>query len=407
MPNAPIYVLINLLFGIFATAAAGLVLYYRKNFTLHNGVAILLFAVGIYSFSNGIMTVYDSRFVCLLYLFSHATIPIFLVLFSEYILKVNYHIVIKLLILSATWFFIIGSFVQRTVESSGYVAASTIFSVLVLCVVIFSVTVSYFSSGEKLLKKYLIIFLIALLFVLSSEVSKIISDDGYHNFYSGLSAFVVTHAIILIITSGGYSRIKQKLPALLYIVGISLLLCILLRFLHSELELKHLLSLLVLSTGVLSMSYLWDEVSKGPKKIGSTLLISRLLTLPLHDKEQFLVELRKWEEICELHLVKHESIEGNLSDLSSLFVKVGRSIHKYQIATLDKALAFNPNLRSGIEVSRFYFKKFDCHSLFQISENGDFLAIKYMKGLNPALFSNEISMMTKIVFSVSGNSKTT
>jgi len=73
--------------------------------------------------------------------------------------------------------------------------------------------------------------------------------------------------------------------------------------------------------------------------------------------------------------------------------------HKFQMETLSKAMAYDSELLSGLDIARFYLKKFNSDSLIQLSEQGDFLSVKYSAGLNPALYTNEISIMSKILFS--------
>lgn len=405
MHNISLNILVNVLFGVFAVAGGFLVLFYRKNLALYKGVAILLFALGVSSCITPFLGGDYGRMILILYLLSRGIIPIFLVVFSEYILKINYHIIVKLLLLTASWCLVIGSFFQRN-TGTFYTQASDFFFLAVLLLIMVKLALSFVSLQERLLKKYMVIFFVTIILVTINELVRFDATNFYNPYSMGVSSLLVTHGIILIITSGGSSRLRQKLSALLYILIFSGILCILLKLFHAEIELDYLETILVISISILSIYYLVKEVSKNPKEIGSALLISRLLSLPLHNKEQFLEELRQWEEINALHFVEHATIEGNVSGLNSLFSKAGRVIHKNQVSALITTLAFSPSIISGIEVAQFYFKKFDCQSLFQISEAGDFIAIKYMKGLNPALYANELSLMTKIVFSANA-SKTT
>ena len=80
-------------------------------------------------------------------------------------------------------------------------------------------------------------------------------------------------------------------------------------------------------------------------------------------------------------------------------------MHKYRLNELSKALSYNPNFVSGIGVAGYYFKKYESDSLFQLSDKGDFIAVQYLDGLNPALYAAEFTIMSKIVFTISGTSK--
>jgi hypothetical protein len=402
MGNISFDILVNGLFGGFAISGASLVLFYRKNFTFYKGTAILLFAVGISSCCVALLSSSQPRVVYALYALSTAMVPIFILLFSEYVLKVKYPVLIKLIILSSTWFFVIASFFQKSKDTL-YATASQLFYLGVLCTVIIYLIIGFVSTREPLLKKYILIYFITLIIVIINEILLETTQYSYNSYAIGISSFVVTHGVILIITSGGYSRIKQKLPMLLSIPLFSVVVCALLKLFHTEIEWQYLYTLFVLCMGILSLYYLVGVVSKNQKRIGSALLISRLLSLPLHDKEQFLAALRQWEEIEGLHYIDHRQVEGNFSALAVLFNKTNRAIHKYQMPVLAKTIGLS--FIEGIEIAQFYFKKFDCHSLFQISEAGDFIVVKYMKGLNPALYENELSIMTKIVFSASNGSK--
>lgn len=395
MHNISLDVLVNVLFGAFAVSGGFLALFYRKNLPLYKGVAILLFTLGISSGMTPFISGEYGRMVLVPYFLSRSMIPIFLVVFSEYILKINYHIVIKLLLLMVSWCLAVGSFFQKTTETL-YKQVSDIFLLLVLLLILVKLVLYFVSLREQLIKKYVQVFLVTILLFVIHELIRFDTTNFYNSYSTGVSCLLVTNGVILIVTSGGSSRLRQKLSALLYILMFSGILCLLLKLFHAEIALDYLETILVISISILSINYLVKEVSKNPKEIGSALLISRLLNLPLHNKEQFLKELQQWEEISALHLVDHAAIEGNVSGLNFLFSNAGRIIHKNQVnVTLGSSLL----LTSGIEVAQFYFRKFDCQSLFQISEAGDFIAIKYMKGLNPVLYANELSLMTKIVFS--------
>jgi hypothetical protein len=405
MNNITLDILVNVLFGAFACAGGFLVLFYRKNLALYKGVAILLFALGISSCITPFLSETTGRALFILYFLSRIIVPIFLVVFSEYILKIRYHIIAKLLLLTASWCLAIGSFFQHDTKT-WYANTSDFFFLAVVVFILVKLVINVASLQERLLKKYVWIFFVTLILLMINELVRFDTINFYNPYSMGVSALIVTHGVILIITSGGSSRLKQKLSTLLNILMFNIMLCALLEFFHAEIEFKHLASLFVLSISFLSIYYLVKEVSKNPKEIGSALLISRLLSLPLHDKKRFLEELRQWEEINALHFIDHTTIEGSVSGLHALFNSTGGVIHKNQIAPLGMTTAFNPGVLSGIEVAQFYFRKFDCQSLFQISQTGDFIAVQYVKGLNPVLYANELSLMTKIVFSANA-SKTT
>lgn len=402
MHNISLDVLVNVLFGAFAVAGGFLVLFYRKNLPLYKGVAILLFAFGISSGMTPFLNEDYGRMAFVLYFLSRSIIPIFLVVFSEYILRINYHIIVKLLLLTVSWCLAVGSLFQRNAETF-YTQSSDFFFLAVLLLILVKLVLSFVSLQERLMKKYVLIFFATVILAAINELMRFGNANFYNPYSMGISCLLVTHGIILIVTSGGSSRLHQKLEALLYILIFSLVLILLLKLFHAEIELDYLETLLVISISILSIYYLVKEVSRNPKEIGSALLISRLLSLPLHNKEQFLMELRQWEEINALHFVDHTTIEGNVSGLNSLFNETGRVIHKNQVSALITTQAADPRVASGIEVAQFYFKKFDCQSLFQITEAGDFIAIKYMRGLNPVLYANELSLMTKIVFSTNAS----
>lgn len=395
------YTLFNILFGSFSIATALVVLFYKKNFVFHNGIAILLLSQGVVACTVDLINIGDTNLACKFYFVSRTLITIFLLLFSEYILKINYHITVKLLTLIPTWVLGIFSFFQKNGNGSWFTSASDIYLIGILLIIITHLLRDYFSSKDRLLNRYLILYLITLSVLLSCEFLRMLKNTPYNLYASGFSAMVLTHGIILIISSGGYSRMNQKKSKLIFIVLISSILSCSLKLLHPAIPMEYVFTLFVIAVFILSFNYMLREMSKNPKEIRSAFLISRLLSLQLNDKDIFLRELRQWEEISELHYVEHLNIEGNSSNLNLLFQKTGRVIHKFQIPELMKALAYNPNFISGIEVAQYYFKKMGCNSLFQVADKGDFLAIKYMKGLNPALYSNELSIMSKIIFSVS------
>jgi hypothetical protein len=400
MNSIPFDILSNVAFGILALSSTILSLYYRKHLVLYKGVAILLFAAGSSSLAKSAMIVSDTWIACVIYYSSRAFIPIFLVVFAEYILKVSFHITIKLIILTLSWVFLIASFFQLGSYFRPFTLAHDIFFSSVLILLTIRVALSYATSNEILLKRFLLIFLCTLISVV------VIESLGNFNpyFTAGLSALAFTHGIVLISSTGGYNHLKHKLAPLLYILLFGVTICLLLKLLHFDISRAYLLSLLVITISVLSFLYIYREISISPKSVASSLLISRLLKLPLHDQDKLFSELRKWDEISELHLIHHEG-NGDTEMLNSLFLKVGRAIHKYQLNSLHKIFSIDSLNLTGIEVAQFYLKKFDCQSLLQISDKGHFIALKYANGINPALYAHEISLMTKIVYLASNNSK--
>ncbi|MEO8146938.1 MAG: hypothetical protein ABI723_04835, partial [Bacteroidia bacterium] len=195
------------------------------------------------------------------------------------------------------------------------------------------------------------------------------------------------------------------LPKIIYIFVMSFILVFSFKLLYTEFKIEYLYSLFILCIVILSIYYMFEEVSKKPAQIRSAFLISRLLRLPLNDRLKFLEELRQWEEVKSLNYIEGSQAEGDIVNLNLLFNKAGRVIHKYQVNELSKALARNPDLISGIETVKFYLKKFESDSLFQLSDKGDLVAVKYISGLNPALYANEFSIMSKIVFTVTSAGK--
>lgn len=405
MQNIPLHVLSNLLFGFFAIATAMVVLFYRKNFTLYKGIAILLLSLGGAAFTKGIMDIYNADVVFKIYFLSRALIPIFLILFSEYLLKINYQIIIKLFCLVLTWILGIISFFQTKTINSTYINAIDAFLILVVFTIIIHLLISLYFQKNRLLHRYVFIFFVTLIIVLGIEILNKFTKTFFNYYISGISSIVLTHGLILIFTSAGYIFIEQKLPKIIYLV---FLICILpgsLKFLYPEISTEYLAALFIICVTVFSIYYMFEEVSKNPGKIRSAILISRLLGLTLHNRDKLLEELRKWEEIQELHLVEHSQVEGISFNLNLLFQKTGRVIHKFQLSEFEKALAYNPNFISGIEIAHYYFKKFECQSIIQLSEQGDFVTMKYMPGLNPALYTNDISIMSKIIYSVVSGQK--
>jgi len=125
----------------------------------------------------------------------------------------------------------------------------------------------------------------------------------------------------------------------------------------------------------------------------------------VNNREGFLDALQKWEVIDELQFIDHSAVEGNSANLILLLQKTGRVIHKFQMPELTKALDYNPNFMSGLDVAHYYFKKLGAHSLFQMTDEGDFIAVRYIVGLNPALYTKELYIMSKIAYSIRNTQK--
>ena len=366
MNNIPLYVLVNLLFGFFSVTTACVVLFYRRNFKLYSAIAILLFAHGVVAVSVGLMNSFNTPILFKLYFISRSITPIFLLMFSEYILKIKYTILVKLVVLTATWVIGIFSFFQNDMSNTIFSITGDVFLMLTFfMIIIHLLTYLFYFSEDKLLRRYLIISCVILVILLANEAFKKITHTHYNLYSPGISAFVFVNGIILIIASGGYSRMNQKFPKLFYIVLMSFILSGALKFLYRDIPFEYLSALFILSVFVLSIYYMIGEISKNSVEIRSALLISRLLSMPINDREKFLNELRQWEEITELHFIYHSTIEGNILSLNLLFQKTGRVIHKYMVLQLTKALEYDSRYVAGIEVAKFYFKKLDCHSLFQ------------------------------------------
>lgn len=396
MQHISLPVLIDLLFGFFAIFTATLVLIYRKNFSFHNGIAILLFAQGVSSCSFACIDFYNGGLPNLLYILGKALTPIFLLLFSEYTLKLHYNIGIKLLVLTLTFF--LGFTALFQMDSLWYINLVNYYTIMVLIIISIHILKKLFSKEDKLLFRYHLIFFIMLLILLSIELISNYTSPG-------ISALIVSHGSMLIIASGGFSHMDQKFPQLLMMLLFGIFLDAFLILLFPDVKRQYLEVLFVLSFFILSLYYIFFEISKNPKRIRSVFLISRLLSSTIHNKIAFITELEKWDEIENVRCIELSDIEGNSDHLKLLFHKTGRVVHKAQTTELEKALKYNPNFISGLEIACFYLKKFDADSLFQLSDKGDFIAVKYITGLNPLLYASELSIMSKMIFSVYSSNK--
>jgi len=390
--------LVDLSYGIFAVLTASFVLFYKKNYAHFIIIAILLFAEGAYVITGGFLDYGSSRWVFKLYFLGRAVTPLFILVFSEYELKINYGVRLKIFCLAGTVFTGFFSFFQRGNNTGFYGMANHFFFIAVAAIVLARATISFPGRKDLLLRFYLLLFLCALGIILINEALPQTEKFPYTFYTSGISSFVLTHAIIIIITSGGF-RMRKKIIRLAYITLFSLLLPLAFKGLFPQVSSGQQLALFILSSSALSVFYMVGEVSKNPKELGSASLIARFLKMPLNDMESLFDALRKWREVEHLHFIGHHEAEGNIHDLNMLFLKTKRIVHGYQVAGLMKALAYHPGLISGIEMAQYYLRKLDCDSLFQVSESGDFIGIKYIEGLNPALFSNELILMSKIIFS--------
>ena len=405
MNNIPLHVVTNILFGIFSALTAILILFYKKNFSFHNGIAIMLIAFGVLSISDGIIHLSYSLVSYKFYFLSRCIIPIFTLQFSEYVLRISYSIIIKLSVLIPTIFLGILAFFQTSLGNILYENFVDAFLISTLLLILFKTLANLITSKHALLQKYLMIFFVTILVVVVNECFRKFSDSFYNLYSVGIISMVVSHGVVLIITSGGYGLLIQKIPKIINIFILSSVLCFSLNLFQNTIAPNYLQTLFIISFFLFSLNYMIGEVSKNPKEIRASYLITRILNLPINDKSIFIEELRAWDEISDLHIIDNSKIEGNVQHLNLLFQKTGRVIHKYQIAELSKVLDYNANFLSGLDIAKYYLKKMDCNSLFQLNDKGDFLAIKYISGLNPALYSNELSMMSKIVFSISNIQK--
>ena len=269
MQHISLTVLIDLLFGFFAIFTATLVLIYRKNFSFHIGITILLFAQGVSSCSFACIDFFNGGLPNLLYLLGRAFTPIFLLLFSEYTLKLYYHIGIKLLVLTLTFFLGFTAFFKM--DSLWYITLVNCYTIMVLIIISIHILKKLFLKDDKLLFRYHLIFFIILLILLSIELIQ--------NFTSpGISALIITHGSMLIITSGGFSHLEQKFSQFFMMLLFGILLYAFLILLFPNVNRQYLEVLFVLSFFILSLYYIFFEISKNPKRIRSVFLISRLLS---------------------------------------------------------------------------------------------------------------------------------
>ena len=397
--------LVSLLCGFFAIITALIVLIYKKKFVFFAGIVILLFAEGIVSFSTGLMGKDESHIIYKLYFFGSSLIPLILLQFSEYILKLNYSIRIKLFTLIPTFVLAFASFFQKNLNHNLDMVLGDLFFAIVILIIIFNLSKPVFSDDDMLLHRFKRIYIVTISMLLVSVIFKYLFGPNFILLTTGISAIVLTHGMILIFTSDDNRRLIQKISTLIYIILMSLILALSFKIIYPEIKIDHLCSLFTLCLILLSIYYMLVEVSKEPTQIRSAFLISRLLGLPIHDKMKFLEELSQWHEIKSLNYIDESKIEGDVANFNLLFYRTDRVIHKFQINELSKVFALSSDFVSGIEVAKFYLKKFDSDSLFQLSDRGDFLAIKYIPGLNPSLYANEISVMSKIVFTMTGANK--
>ena len=394
----------NISFGLLALFSAIAIIIYRKNFPLHNGIVILFFSVGAISILSSLTSTYDNILFIKLYFVSKCVLPIFLLIFSEYILKIYYTIRIKLLVLISTVVFGILAFLQSDTNNLFEIVLNYFWVGLAL-LIFTHIMRTLFRNPGLLARRNLIIAILLCFAMLLNIVVKQIDGSSIAAFSDGLYALLVTHLIVLIIASAGINQLRALLKKVLIIIALSLMLPLSLKLFYPEIRQDYLITLCIFSSTVFSLIYVIGEIIKNPKEIRSSKLISRLLNIPLQDRSRFLSTLGEWDEVEKLHIVQHEQIEGEVDKLDLFFERVGYVVHKYQIQELNKVLGNNSDYKTGIEVAEFYFKKFQCNSLFQLSHKGDLMTLKYIDGLNPALFANEISLMSKIVSSISSKEK--
>jgi len=270
MLQIPIYTLLNLLYGFFAIATACAIVYYRKNFSFYNGIAILLAAQGTIACTAGAMTLSHAHLVYSLYYVSRSILPIFLLTFSEYVLKTGYPIRIKIVSLAGTWILGIMSFFQMDMHEGTFNTASDLFVILTIATIITSIVIKLFSTKDILLFRQLVIFMIMLIILLTQEVMIKTTDLSFKVYIPGLSAFLLAHTVIFIVTSGGFGTMKDALPKLMYIFLLSSILTGSLKLIYSDIHTVHLIALFIISVLTLSIYYMIGEVSRNPKGIRST-----------------------------------------------------------------------------------------------------------------------------------------
>ncbi|MEO8145981.1 MAG: hypothetical protein ABI723_00025, partial [Bacteroidia bacterium] len=220
----PFPALVNLLFGFFAIATGVVVLFYRKNFVFSTGIVVLLFAEGIVAFATGLLSIYEAHIIYKLYFFAYSIIPLLLLQFSEYTLRINYRIRIKFFTLTGTIVLAFVSLFQNDMSHSYFVMTGDIFFVTSLLIIIIHLLKPVLSAQDKLLYSFQFIYLITISALLVIEALKNFSDTNFNQFATGISAILLTHGMILIFTSGGTSRLVQKLPKIIYIFVMSFIL---------------------------------------------------------------------------------------------------------------------------------------------------------------------------------------
>jgi hypothetical protein len=399
----PLSTLANICVGLFSLFTACAILVYKKNFSLFWAIFILLFAEGISTILRPFMLssfAFQSSYLFKLFFLSRAVLPIFLLLFSEYILKVRYHISFKLVCLAATIGIAFAALFQSSDVSESYAAVNYYFNGAMILLIMLHLLVRIVRESDLLMKRYLLIYFSSCAILLAGEWMKKYAPFPSTKMAGVIPCFVLAHGIIAIISSGGSLRLFQKIPKVLYIVAMSSLLPLTLLLLFPDISHSILFTLALLLSVSLSLFYMFREVSKNPRELRSAPMISRLVSMPKKNKEILYAQLRSWPEVEGIHPITSAEIEGNAQDLNLLFQKTGHVIHKFQMSGLEKVLAYNPAFISGTEIANYYFRKLDCQSLFQISDSGDFIGVRYSLGINPSLHTNELSIMSKIVFSI-------
>lgn len=396
---------INIFLSSIPSVVVFFILLRRKQFPLYGGIVILLFSISISGLCFGLFQETNIAGYQKLSLLGKTVASIYLVIFSEYILKLRFEIWIKAFLLTLTVLFGTLPFFKEIYDNHLYLIASDIYSNGIIIFLIIKLFIEYVSKNEDLIKKYQFVFMIALITVVSVNMCDLNTNVRKDQFSYGTSALMITYGIVSIIAAGSVRAIKYQLRKTFILLLISFAVIILLKFLQPTIDKAYLYTLSIVLIIITMMYYVLSEIFREKRSMRTTYLINRLLELSFNNRRKLLYELKAWEEIKDINLVHHSKIEGNISNLNLLFDKTDRVIHKNLLQILNRSLEYDEDTKSGIDTIAYYFKKLDCDLIFQISDKGDFIAIKFILGLNPVLYSNVISIMAKIVYTINNSSK--
>jgi hypothetical protein len=389
--------IVNVLSAILLLFSGVLVFLYRQNFRMHNGIIFLFVSLGIFSLTTYIEFSFDSIIVSKFKLISQGILPIFILLFSEYVLKANYHIVLKFSVLIPTLVLPLSAFFNPIISVPEYTLSVDLFMLYTFSLVLISSLKIYFRTNKPLLKKYLLTFFILIVYSILFAANKIFKFDDSLVFSAGTFAFIGAHLIGIIISSGSTLRFFQKLKHIIFGVIFCLTISFGLFLFDPAINIESLKILFVLNIFLLSYYFFWIELRIDRKKIRSASLIADLLTINFGNNKKLLAKIRSWEQIKAISYVKSSEIEGDVKNLLLIFQQTGPIVHKHQLKILNKNSKKNYN-EKGVEMLNYYFKTLDCDSVYQISYKGDFVSLSYMDGFNPALHENELNIMGKIIF---------